>query len=378
MSNPPVAGSYPDRKIKSLESVRGLAALLVVVHHVPDWNGSIHDLRFIRNGYLLVDLFFVLSGFVIYNAYANKIESVPQLVRFQFLRFGRLYPVHLLFLLVFAGIEVSKYVAQARYGFALPNAAPFKDSNWIAFVEQLFLVQAVGPTGNALTFNAAAWSISVEFYTYLIFGLTVLFAGRIKDAVFIVLVGVAVTLLVTHNTLGSTDMIRCIAGFFTGCLTAVVSKNLKLRFHPAVSAGAFLALIVFLALRQNSDLNSVTYLLTAVLILSLAASHDGWLDSLLNLRFLTWLGTISYSIYMSHPAVIWAVNQVLRLAFKRPVLLLDDRMTPQLPVAATIVGYVIVVAITLMVSELTYRWIEAPLRQKSRSMSFPRNFAYRR
>src|SRR5580693_4666657 len=84
------ARAYPDAKIKSLESLRGIAALLVVIHHVPGWNLQIHDVRFLRNGYLLVDLFFVLSGFVIHRAYADKIASFPQLVRFQFLRFGRL------------------------------------------------------------------------------------------------------------------------------------------------------------------------------------------------------------------------------------------------------------------------------------------------
>jgi peptidoglycan/LPS O-acetylase OafA/YrhL len=375
---PPSVRSYPENKIESLESIRGLAALLVVIHHVPSWNGLVHDVRFFRNGYLLVDLFFVLSGFVIYNAYSEKIESFPQLVRFQFLRFGRLYPVHLVFLGIFVAIEMSKYIAQARFGLAMPNTAPFKESGWAAFIEHIFLVQAMGPTGNALTFNSAAWSISVEFYTYLIFGLTVLFAARIKHFVFLGFVCASVVLLISKHTFGSTDLVRCIAGFFTGCLTALAVKRFSFRSHPAVAMAAFLGMIVFLALRTDSRMNSVTYILTAVLILSLATSEEGWLHSLLKLRVLTWLGTISYSIYMSHTAVIWAVNQVLRVALKRPVLLLDDRMTPQLPILVTLICYVVVVACVLAVSQLSYKWVEEPLRQKSRSMGFPGNFAYRR
>jgi peptidoglycan/LPS O-acetylase OafA/YrhL len=379
---PTAAPAYPDRKIESLESIRGIAALLVILHHIPDWNAAIHDFRFFRNGYLLVDLFFVLSGFVIYKAYVDKLGTVPQLIRFQFLRFGRLYPVHLLFLMVFVAIEASKYFAQSRYGLAMPNTTPFKESGWSAFIENVFLVQAIGPTGNALTFNSAAWSISVEFYTYLIFGLTVLFAARFKHVIFALFVCIAVGLLVARTTFGSTDFVRCIAGFFLGCLTALLSRKLTLRMHSSVPGAIFLALIAFLALRSGSDLVSFTYVLTALmtaaLILSLTASTGGWLHALLKLRFLTWLGTISYSIYMSHTAVIWAVNQVFRVALKRPVLFLDDRMTPQLPVLAAAVAYVAVIVCVLIVSHLSYKFVEEPMRQKSRSMGFPGNFAYRR
>jgi len=369
---------YPDHKIGSLESIRGLAALLVVLHHVPDWNGTIHDVRFLRNGYLLVDLFFVLSGFVIYNAYAGKLETFKQLVRFQFLRFGRLYPVHLLFLLVFVLIELSKYVAQSRYAVAMPNTAPFRESNGVAFIEQVFLVQAIGPTGNALTFNTAAWSISVEFYTYLVFGLTVLLAPRLKHVLFTLLVAGSVLLLVNRTTFGSTDLVRCIAGFFTGCLTALAAQRWKIRCHPAVAVLAFLGLIVFLSLRVPPSWNSVTYLLTSVLVLALATTPRGGLNSLLELKVLTWLGTISYSIYMSHPAVIWAFNQVLRIVLKRPVLLLEDRMTPQLPLAAAAVSYVLLVAAVLLLSHFTYAWVEAPWRNKSRQADFPKHFTNRR
>ena len=89
------------KKIEELESIRGLAALLVVFFHIPKWN-PILNIGIINNGYLMVEVFFVLSGFVIFNAYTNKINTSKDLLRFQFLRLGRLYPVHLTFLLFFA------------------------------------------------------------------------------------------------------------------------------------------------------------------------------------------------------------------------------------------------------------------------------------
>jgi peptidoglycan/LPS O-acetylase OafA/YrhL len=64
-----------NKKIYELESVRGLAALLIVIyhiHHISLWN-SFFNFEIIKNGYLMVELFFVLSGFVIYNSYFEKI-----------------------------------------------------------------------------------------------------------------------------------------------------------------------------------------------------------------------------------------------------------------------------------------------------------------
>lgn len=159
-------------KIEELESIRGLAALLVVFFHIPKWN-TLLDIGIINNGYLMVELFFVLSGYVIYTAYAHKIINRNDLFRFQFLRFGRLYPVHFVFLVAFIFIEIAKYIAQSKLGITSPNTQPFRENNLTAIIQQLFLVQAIGPTHNTTTFNGPAWSISVEFYTYLVFGMCV-------------------------------------------------------------------------------------------------------------------------------------------------------------------------------------------------------------
>ena len=162
-------------KVEELESIRGLAALLVVFYHIPKWNPLL-EIGIINNGYLMVELFFVLSGFVIYNAYSEKIVSIKDLIRFQFLRFGRLYPVHFFFLIIYIFIEVAKYLVQLKFEISSPNSQPFIENNLMALFQQIFLIQAIGPTGNSLTFNGPAWSISVEFFTYLMFGvITLLF-----------------------------------------------------------------------------------------------------------------------------------------------------------------------------------------------------------
>lgn len=136
MGNTGHAGLNNQPKIEELESIRGLAALLVVFYHIPNWN-PLFDIGIIRNGYLMVELFFVLSGFVIYSAYAGRIGSSKDLMRFQFLRFGRLYPVHLLFLLVYVGFELAKYIAQSRLGISSPNSQPFRENSLMALVQHV-------------------------------------------------------------------------------------------------------------------------------------------------------------------------------------------------------------------------------------------------
>jgi peptidoglycan/LPS O-acetylase OafA/YrhL len=363
------ADGHAGAKIRSLESVRGIAAFLVVIHHVPAWNPDFYDIRIIRNCYLLVDVFFVLSGFVIYKAYADKIQTAAGLLRFQFLRLGRLYPVHLLFLMVFVLFEAAKYFAHSSYGVDMPNSAPFKESNLSAFIEQIFLVQAIGPTGNALTFNSPSWSISVEFYTYLIFGLTVLFARKSKHIVFCLLTVAALLLLINRTTFGSTDLLRCIAGYFLGCLVAAAAGSFKGRLSTGWSAAAFFALVIFLAVNRNPHLDSAVDLLSAVLILGLVCSSGGLMHAVLNWKVFTWLGTISYSIYMSHTAVMWTLNQVFRQALHKPVLFVGERMTPQLSLPETALSYVFAVLCVLAVSQCTYTFVEEPLRQKSRRLA---------
>jgi peptidoglycan/LPS O-acetylase OafA/YrhL len=185
---------------------------------MPAWNKSLLDVGFIRNSYLMVELFFVLSGFVIYNAYAAGITTTQQLWRFQLLRLGRLYPVHLLFLLFYLGVEVTKYLAYVKMGATTGSTTPFRENGLTAFLQQMLLLHAVGPTGNAQTFNIPSWSISVEFYTYLLFGVVALVARSKRNYLFATLFLLSITLLASHAAIGFSDLLKCTTGFFLGCL----------------------------------------------------------------------------------------------------------------------------------------------------------------
>lgn len=358
------------QKIDELESVRGIAAFLVVILHVPQWNPWL-QLNFIRNSYLMVELFFVLSGFVIFTAYGNKIVSKLDLLRFQFLRFARLYPVHLLFLAVFLVIEVAKYFAQAKLGINSVQTKPFEENSVSALVQQLFLAQAVWPGGGAGTFNSPAWSISVEFYTYLIFGLIVLNLNRYKIFIFSVACVVSLWLIYVDKTFGYSGLLRCFAGFFLGNLTAFCLQKFKIRMPSFVSFLAFISIPIFLQLNHDKSNEVLIYFLTALLIFSLVSSEGGITKSFLRLKPITWFGKISYSMYMCHFGIIWAASQVIRVILKRPEVIIEGRSTAQLSGLETIISMAIILPIVIFCSYLVYTYVENPMRLRSRRVALP-------
>jgi len=363
----------PQTKIEELESIRGIAALLVVLYHIPLYN-QILDIGVIRKGTLMVDLFFVLSGFVICNAYADKIRSTKDLLRFQFLRFGRLYPIHILFLMAFVLIELAKYVAASKLGISSPNnTTPFKENSLDALIQNIFLIQSILPN-QELTFNYPAWSISVEFYTYLVFALGVLLLNKVKILFFGLFAIVSFALMVTDLSYGFGSLLKCFTGFFIGCLTVQVHHKMKASLPMWSPLICLLIIFLFLQMRLPSIYNPLIYIFTTFLILSLTNSPPGGgTKKMLNLKMLTWLGTISYSVYMSHASVLWVINQLVRIFLKRPEIIdIHGKSIIQLSVSETLIVVSVATASVLIVSSIAYNLVEKPMREKSRLFAFSR------
>jgi peptidoglycan/LPS O-acetylase OafA/YrhL len=160
--NPAPAGM--SRRFQSLDGLRGIAAIMIVLFHVR-WSNHLTETHFVREAYLFVDLFFILSGFIITKAYGDRIHALHQAGGFLILRFFRVYPLHIAVLSVFVFYELAKLAAIHA---GLP-AQPFQQSNagW-TLLANVFLLQCLVVLG-APAWNVPSWSISCEAVAYVLF-----------------------------------------------------------------------------------------------------------------------------------------------------------------------------------------------------------------
>jgi len=304
-------------KIPYLESLRGIAALTVAIFHFD--NGSVLNNSFTKNGWLMVDFFFILSGFVISLNYQSKMKNISDVFIFQFKRFVRLYPLHLIMLIVFLGIELTKYYFNSAYGIE-SNTAPFLHNNLKSFVFNIFLVQNL--FSDHLTWNTQSWSISSEFYTYLIFSFLALYVFKNKYLIYLIsLIIVILSLLFIYNHSMETKygFVRCLYSFFLGLIIFNLSQIKIIKFSKYVSYILFFIVILLVSVAEKESeigINMFIPMIFGFFILTLECSkNENYLKKMLDNKYFIYLGTISYGIYMVHTAVWWTANQMLRFIF---------------------------------------------------------------
>ena len=301
--------------ILSLETLRGLAALVVAFYHYP--GGSI---LWIPQGFMAVYLFFSLSGFVIALNYFNKINNLRSLVSFQKKRFFRLYPVHIFVLILILLIQCLKYVA-IELGLPAGQEAfggHAGGESWYTlrdFVLHVFLLQAVLDYGYFLSWNAAAWTISTEFYTYFLFAILVLISFR-KSYIFITL---SISYLIFSNEIFqfinsifnfrifTAQFEHCILFFLSGSLMFFIYERIKYRFNDYIFYIFLIPCLYFKEYLPNHILYSIIILLVALL------KKNTISNIILSYKPLVYLGTISYSFYMIHQVVLYLFVQVLKV-----------------------------------------------------------------
>jgi peptidoglycan/LPS O-acetylase OafA/YrhL len=154
-----------ERRYSNLEGLRFLASAAIVLHHfVPYTQRGLGSVEFWSGRFsIAVDLFFVISGIVIASGYLGRTSSWREYGGFIRRRFGRLYPLHLLTLGFYVAIGVAT---------SLGLISVMGESNY-AFDQlpaNLLLVHAWG-FSSQLSFNYVSWSISAEWFVYLLFPL---------------------------------------------------------------------------------------------------------------------------------------------------------------------------------------------------------------
>jgi len=293
-----------------LDSWRGICACMVALFHFQA-NNHLHEIPLFTNAGLFVNFFFVLSGFVIFANYETKIKEGFGLGRFMFLRFGRLYPLHLATLLAFISVDLLQMLVPALNNLTAnePFAGPGQTPDYI--VQNILLVHSFD-FGKHLSFNWPSWSISAEFYTYLVFAVAIL-SFKNKVAWFNItasLLALVFLILFNENSIHATTnfgIIRCIYGFAAGAIcwhiwshqNSELMHKISKNTWSVIEAIVFLSVILFVALHGKTAFNlfaPVVFML-AVFVFSF---ESGIISNVLNKPLFRGLGKLSYSIYMNH------------------------------------------------------------------------------
>lgn len=362
-------------RFEALDGWRGVCACLVVLFHFHGHSPIYHS-AFVRNSYLFVDFFFVLSGFVIAWNYATRLGTWPQVRHFLVLRVGRVWPLHVFMLALFVAYETAKLFMRTNQ-----TTAPFTgEMQPLALVTNFFLVQSLN-LHDSLTWNGPAWSISTEVWTYVIFAvLSVSFGLRYWMLALAAIVPPFALLLVSRTGMDVTydfGILRCILGFALGTLCFHVQKRRTARvatggWLPTLAEFATVAAVIgFVTLAGTSNWSLLAPFVFAAAVL-VFASEDGAVSRLFRTRFFAWLGRLSYSIYLTHFFIVMLVPVVIKrlthVDFWTPMRVAggDFIMAYGRNDLQGTLFYVLVVALTLGFSALTYRWVETPGRDWSR------------
>lgn len=338
-----------DAERRPLTAIRGFAALWVVGHH---WQplftriglfapGMGAAWKLFAPGFLAVDFFFALSGFILAAVYARF--DPRQMPGFLLKRCCRIYPLNLAIL---AAMAVEQLIR-------LACGAPLAGRPFAALPSIALLVQPF--TGDAMVWNAPAWSLGVELVCYLIFPLMLLPLRRAPA----VLVWTTAALLLcaeyrllpffADTQVGGRAVLRGLTGFGLGM--ALWRGSELVRLGPVAAGGISLAVLIGIA-RALATMHWGWIGCLGPLLIFALAYDAGPLASLLRRGVCVWLGRVSFSIYLLHLPLI---------------MLLRSLLPPMaLPLPRAVAPYawaLLLLALLLGLSELTYRYIEVPGRR---------------
>jgi peptidoglycan/LPS O-acetylase OafA/YrhL len=302
--------------LNNLTPLRGVAAIWVVLFHFAGPGINLFPPPFgvlIEKGYSGVDLFFVMSGFIVQHVYQDSFAdgiTKTNLQRFFVARFARIYPLHF--------VTLVYLICRA---WVLRSWSPQQDPNTI--VPNLLLVHSYGITSRP-TWNTPSWSISAEWAAYVIFPVLSLWISKLKRIGHVVLILIIIlgylALLVWLPQDGRKPtgavwlrgivasygygVVRGIAGFSLGMLVYGMYKREKIRFFFRDDT-ATLFLIVAIVFSTYLGINDlITIGLFAALTLAIA-SNDGVIYRLCSLQAAQFMGKISYSIYLLQKMLIF-------------------------------------------------------------------------
>lgn len=341
------------RFFHTLDLMRGLAAIAVMTLHLEDWLLW----QPFPQAYLAVDLFFILSGVVIDNAYRRRLAGGLSVGAFMAVRLIRLWPLYLLGLVLAAVVAAGGLMrAESRWSVELLA---------LAFALGALFLPMLGasPVANVFPLNGPSWSLSFELFVNYAYALL---ARRLRTPALVVVALVSAVLLagvaLRHGNVdvGATtaDWVlafpRVVFGFTVGVLIARVRAGAPARARgvEVVAVGALLV-IAFHGPPAGMPLPRAAWDMAFVMVAFPLLVYRGtvadcppWMRGAA-----TFLGVTSYAVYVLHiPLSVLVVQQV-------------DRLTHGLVVRGAPYTGVTVILAMLLAAWAADRWYDAPVRR---------------
>jgi len=304
--------------IPSLTGVRGIAALWVLVYHLQSFSrqlglGALGSVPLLRGGWAGVDLFFVLSGFVLMLTHETQFRALSwgNLGRFAALRALRIYPVSTAVLLMILGLVTVD--ATFRTWFA--QAAVPTNLTATAFVRTLFLANRWWLPADG-DWNQPTWSLSAELVGYVAFPFIAVVATRISMKPLLIVLAVLCLLFPVMVSIGVSGRIynddifwgalpRMIGSFTGGIVLCRLHRLTPELWRGVQGRIADIALVLIVVDMAIPHASGAAPLLFGVLVYGLA-SDRGFANAWFSTSFSVLLGRISFPLYLVHVMfILW-------------------------------------------------------------------------
>lgn len=348
--------------LPALDGLRALAASWVVAFHATAFTGIAPPI--VRHGYLGVDLFFILSGFVLAHVYAPVFarDGISFYARYLCRRVARLWPVWLVVLALFAlKAEIGRWSGLGGAGLRVADDPGL----WAVYA---LLMQSWGWV-DPERINPPGWSLSYEWAASLLLPLALAAAIRLRSAILClvpVMLSLMAHVLYTHahglsslHTAAAHGGVRVAAEFLAGVFlwrTWHQAGDDRISDGLVAWACALLAIAAMIAFAPSLSVDHLLILLLAG-VLGGVAGGRGTLASLLSTRPLRAVGEASYVLYVVH----WLVFECLWWAF--------DRLSLAVGSLAGWLFFAAMIALSLVAAFALHIAVERPARQALRRLA---------
>lgn len=342
------------KEIEIIYIYKFFAAFLIILIHL-DLFVHIKISSYIN--FFAVHFFFVLSGFLYglknKNNYSFKSDS-----EFLKRKLFKLYPLHLLILIIYLILELMKYLLPLIIDIS-PNYMPFNKNNFDSFLSNIFLMNAF--IGNPLSYNGPSWFLSALIYSFIIF---LFFKNILKNLIFLFIPLFIFFYIEKYSetyfyTYGFYTILNSLfgltIGFLLSCLIHLkICKTLNLKIISIIT--------ISISLIYNFNINAfITFMFSFILLVSTKYKLKKNFFKFFIIRKLVYLGKISFSIYMLHSLIFWIITQFLNLILKVSVINVNGIYKIDLNIYLSMLVLILSIQIIFYLSNCTYKLIEINL-----------------